>query len=300
MDEVVKEGPRKIWWIMGFILLLLIGSGGGYLFWKQNDMHNKELEEILTMRLEGLKEDTEELYLQYQVEGSRYTISNDSLIAQLETSKAQIQRLMEELKTVKATNKQRINELTKEIETLRKVLKHYVNQIDSLNNENIKLKDDNQQITRRYNAASSSVTQLKRQNADLSEQLQRAQQLDAVNIQTTLLNAKGKAAKTIKQASQLQLTFVINKNENARAGEQVIFICLIKPDDNILTKPNAGTFPYENKSIPYSMKRTIEFDGQEQPVVMYWDIEEYLSPGAYRADIFTDGYLMGRKSFRLE
>jgi hypothetical protein len=48
------------------------------------------------------------------------------------------------------------------------------------------------------------------------------------------------------------------------------------------------------------MKKTVEYDGEEQHVVMYWDIEEYLSPGSYRADIFASGNLIGRKSFTLE
>jgi hypothetical protein len=50
----------------------------------------------------------------------------------------------------------------------------------------------------------------------------------------------------------------------------------------------------------YSMKKPIEYEGEEMHIVMYWDIEEYLSPGTYRADIFTEGNLMGRKTFTLE
>jgi hypothetical protein len=33
---------------------------------------------------------------------------------------------------------------------------------------------------------------------------------------------------------------------------------------------------------------------------MYWNIEEYLSPGNYRVDIFVGGNLIGRKTFVLE
>jgi hypothetical protein len=33
---------------------------------------------------------------------------------------------------------------------------------------------------------------------------------------------------------------------------------------------------------------------------MYWDIEEFLMPGTYKADIFADGSLIGSRSFSME
>jgi len=75
---------------------------------------------------------------------------------------------------------------------------------------------------------------------------------------------------------------------------------IMRPDDDILTKPGSGTFAFENRNIGYSMKRTVEYAGEDLPVVMYWDVEEYLSPGTYRVDIFADGHLIGRRSFTLQ
>ena len=50
----------------------------------------------------------------------------------------------------------------------------------------------------------------------------------------------------------------------------------------------------------YSMKKIIEYEGEEVAVTLYWDIEEFLSPGTYRVDIFADGNHIGKKSFTLE
>ena len=74
----------------------------------------------------------------------------------------------------------------------------------------------------------------------------------------------------------------------------------MKPDDDVLMKSRANTFAFEGKEINYSMKKMIEYSGEEVDVTMYWNIEEFLSPGAYRVDIFADGNLIGRKSFSLE
>ncbi|MDR2913349.1 MAG: hypothetical protein LBV74_00690 [Tannerella sp.] len=297
MDEEEKEVNRKTWWIMGVILLILIIGIGGYYIWHQRQQMY-EMTEMFSLEKESLSDEFEELSLQY--EGYKFSVGNDSLITLLTTEQAKVQRLQEELRTVKSTNVRRINELKKELETLRKIMRNYVIQIDSLNAENEKLKNENIQVTQKYQQASSHAARLSKEKDQLSERVQMASRLDAVNIQVVPINSKGKTSKKIDKATQLMLTFIVSKNITAPVGEQTIYVRLMKPDDDILTKPNSGYFKFENKDLMYSMKRSIEYDGEEQSVVMYWNIEEYLSPGTYRADIFAEGNLIGRKSFVLE
>ena len=142
MDEEEKEVNRKTWWIMSIILLVLLIGVGGYYIWHQQqqmhvmtDMFNLEKERLL----DEYEAFDEEVSIKY--EGYKFSIGNDSLLALLTTEQAKIQRLQEELRTVKSTNVKRINELTKELETLRKIMRNYVIQIDSLNAENEKLKE---------------------------------------------------------------------------------------------------------------------------------------------------------------
>lgn len=297
MDEEEKAVNRKTWWIMGIVLLVLIIGVGGYYLWHQKQQM-QEMTEMFALEKESLSDEYEQLSLQY--EGYRFGVGNDSLIALLTTEQEKVQRLQEELRTVKSTNVRRINELKKELETLRKVMRNYVIQIDSLNAENQQLKDENRQVTQKYQQASSRAARLSKEKDQLSERVEMASRLDAVNIQMRPITSKGKNAKKIDKAAQLMMTFIISKNITAPVGEQIIYVRLMKPDDDVLTKPNSGRFQFENKEITYSMRKPIEYDGEEQNVVMYWDIEEFLSPGTYRADIFAGGSLIGRKSFVLE
>jgi len=85
-----------------------------------------------------LEDEYNELSLQY--EGYKFSVGNDSLVALLSTEQAKVQRLLEELRTVKATNAKEIARLKKELDTLRKIMRNYVVQIDSLNRENEQLK----------------------------------------------------------------------------------------------------------------------------------------------------------------
>ncbi len=160
MDEEEKAVNRKTWWIMGIVLLVLIIGVGGYYLWHQKQQM-QEMTEMFALEKESLSDEYEQLSLQY--EGYRFGVGNDSLIALLTTEQEKVQRLQEELRTVKSTNVRRINELKKELETLRKVMRNYVIQIDSLNAENQQLKDENRQVTQKYQQASSRAARLSKE-----------------------------------------------------------------------------------------------------------------------------------------
>ena len=301
MDEEEKEVNRKTWLIMGIILLVLIIGGGGYYIWHQQQQM-QVMTDMFSLEKESLLDEyeafNEEISIKY--EGYKFSVGNDSLIALLTTEQAKIQRLQEELRTVKSTNVRRINELTKELETLRKIMRNYVIQIDSLNSENEKLKTENRQVTQKYQQATSKAAQLSKEKDQLTERVQMASRLDAVNIQVQPVTSRDKVAKGISKAEQLKLTFIIAKNITAPVGEQTIYVRLMRPDDDVLTDDKSGRFQFENREIVYSIKKQIEYDGEEQPVTLWWHIGTHLSPGTYRAVIFAEGNQIGQKSFVLE
>ena len=98
---------------------------------------------------------------------------------------------------------------------------------------------------------------------------------------------------------KFKINFSIVKNITAETGERTLYIRITKPDNDVLTKSSSNTFPYENRELVYSIKKYIEYNGEEQAVTVYWDVEEYLYAGTYRVDIFADGTLIGSQSFSL-
>ena len=254
--------------------------------------------ESFNLEKEALEDEYNELSLQY--EGYKFSVGNDSLIALLSTEQAKVQRLLEELRTVKATNAKEIARLKKELATLRKIMRNYVQQIDSLNRENEQLKVEKKEAVQKYQQATSQAATLKKEKEKLTERVTLASRLDATDIQVTPVNSRGKLAKRIKNMQQFVLTFKIAKNITAPVGEKTVYVRLMKPDDDILMKNRSNVFPFEGKEIGYSMKKLIEYEGEEVAVTMYWDIEEFLSAGTYRVDIFADGNLIGRNNFTLK
>lgn len=259
---------------------------------------NKEL--VLEFNLD--KEDLENQYTDFakQYDELKLTVSNDSLSMLLEQEQLKTQRLLEELRTVKTSNASEIRRLKNELTSLRKIMVGYINQIDSLNRLTAHQKEIIADVTQKYNAASRQINNLSEEKKTLNKKVTLAAQLDATNISVQPTNKRGKVAKKVKDIVKLKINFTIVKNITAETGERTLYVRIAKPDNDVLTKNSSNTFSYENRNLAYSIKKYIEYNGEEQNITVYWDIEEFLYAGAYRVDIFSDGTLIGSQSFTLE
>lgn len=262
---------------------------------------NKANEEMMQL-FEIEKAEMEDEYSTFatQYDEMQILISNDSLVAQLEREKLRTQQLLEELRATKASNAAEITRLKKELKTVRTVMRSYVVQIDSLNQANEKLAKENKRVRTQYAEATKKVESLQEEAKNLSDKVTLAAQLDATNIGIQPRNKKGKVTASVKNVIKFAIDFTIVKNITAPTGERAIYVRIVKPDGAVLTKDASRTFAYENTRLEYSIKKLIEYTGEEQNVTVYWDVEEFLNPGEYTVYIFSDGVMIGEKGFSLE
>lgn len=282
--------------VVGSLLVLLL-IGVTVLLISEKRTNNELVQEF---NLE--KEDLENQYTDFakQYDELKLTVSNDSLSVLLEQEQLKTQRLLEELRAVKSTNATEIRRLKKELATLRKVMIGYINQIDSLSRLTNHQKEVIADVTRKYNVASQQISNLSEEKKNLNKKVTLAAQLDATNINIQATNKRGKKAKKVKDVVKLKINFTIVKNITAETGERTLYVRITKPDNDVLSKNASNTFPYENRELAYSIKKYIEYNGEEQSVTVYWDVEEFLYAGSYRVDIFSDGTLIGSQSFNLD
>ena len=248
------------------------------------------------------KEDLENEYSQFvqKYDELKFTVTNDSLALLLEQEQLKTQRLLEELRTVKSSNATEIRRLKKELATLRKILVGYVNQIDSLDRINKRQQQVIADVTQKYNTASQQISTLSKEKENLDKKVTLAAQLDVTNIRIEPRKKRGKVAKKVKDIVKLAISFTVVKNITAENGERTIYIRITKPDNDALTKSASNTFSYENRTLTYSIKKYIEYNGEEQNVNVFWDVEEFLYAGNYRLDIFEGGNLIGSQKFTLD
>lgn len=288
---------KKTLLIIAVSVLVIALVGITYLLFTEKQ-NNRELVEEFALE----KEDLENEYTRFaqQYDELKLTVSNDSLSVLLEQEQIKTQRLLEELRTVKSSNATEIRRLKKELSSLRKIMIGYINQIDSLNKLTNQQKQVIAEVTQKYNAASRQINNLSEEKKNLNKKVTLAAQLDATNIWVEPKNKRDKKVKKVKDVVKFTIGFTIVKNITAETGERTLYINIYKPNNEVLTKNVANTFEYENRSLPYSIKKYIEYNGEEQPITVFWNVEEYLSAGTYRVDIFADGIMIGSQRFTLE
>ena len=287
---------KKSLLIIAVSVLVIALIGITYLLFTEKQSNRELIEEFA---LE--KEDLENEYTRFaqQYDELKLTVSNDSLSILLEQEQIKTQRLLEELRTVKS-NATEIRRLKKELASLRKIMIGYINQIDSLNKLTNQQKQVIAEVTQKYNAASRQISNLSEEKKNLNKKVTLAPQLDATNIWIEPKNKRDKKVKKVKDIVKFAIGFTIVKNITAETGERTLYVNIYKPNNEVLTKNAANTFEYENRSLPYSIKKYIEYNGEEQSITVFWNVEEYLSAGTYRVDIFADGTMIGSQRFELE
>lgn len=276
------------------VIAALLG-GLAYLFMNLQEQRqvNADMQELARLDKQEMENEYERFTLQYSEMKTK--INNDSIIAQLTEEQMKTQRLLEELKKTKAEDAREITRLKKELATVRAVLRDYVMQIDSLNRQNERLQAENTQVKEELAERNSQIAGLSDEKASLSQKVAIAAQLDATNIQLLALKKANKTVKKIKDCKTMQVNFTVSRNVTATNGNRTVYVCIQNPGGNTLN--GGGTFAYENRQLEYTMKKNIEYTGEETPVTVYWTVSQMLEAGDYRVSIFVDGNMIGSRTF---
>ena len=288
---------KKILIPLILVILALIG-GIAYLMGnlEQQKQVNRDMQELAELDKQEMENEYERFALQYSE--MKTQINNDSIVEQLTQEQMKTQKLLEELKKVKADDAREITRLKKELATVREVLRSYIIQVDSLNRLNESLKQENSRVNAVLQERNSQIEGLSNEKASLSEKVAIAAQLDATNISLSLLNKRDKPTKKLKDTKKMQVNFTITKNVTASNGHRTIYVRIQNPGGNTLS--GGGSFAYENRNLEYSMKKTIEYTGEEVSVATFWNVSQMLEGGQYRVSIFADGNMIGSRTFNFE
>ena len=283
---------KKIVYILSVVIALLI-AGIAYLAYNLNEQTqvNKDMEELAVLDKQEMEGEYRQFADQYSEMKTR--INNDSIIAQLTREQERTEQLLQELKKTKATDAAEITRLKKELATVREVLRSYVMEIDSLNRLNQALQDENTRV---------------RSNATLSEKVAIAAQLNAVNIDLMMIYKAALSSKTKERVkhphkiggstNEMKVRFVLSRNVTASNGMRTIYVRILTPTGNVLNI--SGKCPFEDKEVDYTVKKTIEYTGEETPMELFISKKDTLIPGTYRIQVIVDGHEIGSRSIELE
>lgn len=292
-NKVIKNKKDKV--LVVIIVCLAVILIALFIFFMIERNENKAHIAAIHQEKELLEQELTELSHNYD----DLKTNNDTLNAKLLGEQEKIAQLLDQMKKFRDNSYAEINRYKREIGTLKNVLRSYVVQIDSLNQLNQKLAQENTEVRKQMNWVRERNQKLENQQKDMKEVIARASALRAENFVVYPVNKKDKETNW-KKCFNLKAEFAISKNITTERGQRTIYLRLKRPDDKVIAFSDKSFFKYENVSLTYSAKREITYEGERLEMAIYWPNDGSLIKGKYTAELFCDNEIIGTTEFFLK
>ena len=286
MDE---QSLKKVMYALIAAVVVLAGVLAYVWYQKTSLVDDLTVEkEELTAQMVALQNDYETLSSEY-----------DDINLQLDSSRIEVQLLIEKVKKTEATNRSKIRQYEKELGTLRSIMRNYVVQIDSLNKLNRKLTADAAEA-RRQAAASKKITEeLSKTVRDLSGQVAAGAVLKAYNLRSEPYNASDKVTDRSSRVKYVLTSLSLGENELAEKGPVTVYIRVKGPDGILLVNGNQKAFDYNGETMICSASREVDYQGNSVEVGIYLNDIAMYTGGVYTVEAYTEKSLLGTTEFIL-
>lgn len=253
----------------------------------------------LVKDLNAEKADLTEQIVALQQDYAGLSSDYETINAQLDSSREEVNQLVERIQKTEATNRAKIRQYEKELGTLRSIMRNYIVQIDSLNTLNHKLTADAAAARREAANVKKKNADLQKTVDDLSGKVETGSIVRARGIKAEAYNAGGKVIDRAAKVTRVLVSLTLNENSLAQAGPVRVYIAVYNPDGQLLTNSESRSCPTADGSVPTSASREIDYQGEDVDLSIYLnDIPSY-SKGIYTVNVMTDRASLGSTQFML-
>ena len=284
-----EQNLKKVMYALIAVAVLLAGTLA--YIWYQKSSLVKEL----TVEKEELTEQMIALQNDYATLSSDY----DDINLQLDSSRLEVQMLIEKITQTEATNRSKIRQYEKELGTLRSIMRNYIVQIDSLNTLNKQLTADAAAARREAAESRRKQQELSREVENLSGQVAAGSVIKARGIRIEAYNASDKVTDRSSRVVRLLTTLSLVENDLAPKGPVRVYIRVKGPDGILLTNDSQRTFEVGGEPMICSASREVDYQGKEVELSIYLnDITGYIK-GIYTVEAYTEQTRLGSAELML-
>ena len=284
-----EQSLKKVMYALAAVAVVLAGALA--YIWYQKSSLVKEL----TVEKEELTEQMIALQNDYATLSSDY----DDINLQLDSSRVEVQMLIEKITQTEATNRSKIRQYERELGTLRSIMKNYITQIDSLNTLNKQLTADAAAARREAAASRKKSEELSKTVKDLSGQVAVGSVVKARGLKLEAYNASDKVTDRSSRVVRLIASLSLVENDLASKGPVRVYIRVKDPDGILLTNNTQRTFEVAGEPMICSASREVDYMGKEVELVIYLnEIPEYVK-GIYTVEAYTEQALLGTAELML-
>lgn len=277
------------------VLLLIVLAGLTYVYYQQKQ-NAKETETQLLAEKDSISQNLLNLMTDYK----ELETDNDSLNQKLVREQQNAKKLYDELQSTKRISYAKIKEYQKELGTLRSIMKDMLHDIDSLNAMNKELIAENIKVKEEAATAKQTVKELEQKTEELNTQVAKGSIVKARDVVAMGVSRKGNEMTRARRVEKIRACFTLNENTIAKAGNRLVYMRIVGPDDYVLAKAETDVFDFEGEKIVFSANREVDYQNKDIEMCIYYDSNGELLKGTYKVTLYMDGYMIGYSEFTLK
>ena len=284
-----EQSLKKVMYALAAVAVVLAGALA-YIWYQKSSLVQE-----LTIEKEELTEQMIALQNDYATLSSDY----DDINLQLDSSRIEVQMLIEKITQTEATNRSKIRQYERELGTLRSIMKNYITQIDSLNTLNKQLTADAAAARREAAESRRKQQELNKTVEELSGQVAAGSVIKARGIRIEAYNASDKVTDRSSRVVRLMTTLSLVENDLAPKGPVRVYIRVKGPDGILLTNDTQRAFEVNGEPMTCSASREVDYQGKEVEMSIYLnDITGYVK-GIYTVEAYTEQTFLGSAELML-
>lgn len=293
---MVDSKNNRLFAIAAIVLLVsLVGNG---VFMNNRSAVIKEKDKAV-LKMDSLLSAT--LLIEKELDGTR------ARLAASDGKNAELSKSITELNNKLSDNRRQIEQLLKEnsgVNSLRKKLKEAQRNSaysEKLVNDYLREKDV---MEAEINTLKQSNARLGLENVELKKKLELAKGLAAFDMVVSGQRVSGRSSKPTliaKKTNRISASFSLAENPLSDPGLKNVYLVVYDPSGNIIqVQPEKFTNRTNQNETGYSALKPVDYKNSEIRLNVAVDVKQKLVKGRYRAEVYTDGMLSGKKEFILK
>jgi flagellar basal body-associated protein FliL len=298
MEEPASDNKKQKHILIALVAATVLLAGGLVYMWMDKSKTEEESNKTLALTKEELAASMQDL-LDLQEAYSGLSVQYDTINMQLDSSRIEVELLMEKLQKERQISNATIRQYQKELGTLRTIMKGYIVQIDSLQKLNTKLTADAAAARKEAAASKKKTEELTKTVASLSGQVSAGAVIKAYGLKTEAYNKSDKVTDRSSRVAYLLTSLTLGENDLAEKGPVTVYVRVKDPEGYLLVGDGQKAFEYNGEIMNCSASRDVDYQGAAVELGIYLnDIPEY-TKGVYTVEAYSDNSLLGTTELML-
>ncbi len=286
------------------LLIIALSVLGVFTFQNQNKL--EEYNAYLAQEKSLIQNELSEMISRFDT----LDIENEELSLQLEASNLKLEQALDSIKTLEVTAnllthyKSKVQLLKAEKVRILNLVNNLETQNKTLQTEVTQSKQQLSSIKVKANTLKETNVKLKKRNETLNQHIVKASQMQIAMLDAKAVKRVGKnkvvTTDKAKRTNKLLVEFVIPKNDLITKGKKDIYIQIVNPNNNVVSKKDEAKFG--KQSLIYSKKLDVNFNNKDLAVSTFIDADkdEPFKQGVYFVNVFNQDNRLASTSIFLD